>query len=51
MELTPGVTVSWYFYPMTIGKDLPLYCHNEGHEEAGMVGKMTISGPPPFSGN
>jgi uncharacterized cupredoxin-like copper-binding protein len=51
MELTPGVTVAWYFYPMTNGKDLPLYCHKEGHEEAGMVGKMTISGPPPFSGN
>ena len=49
MELTPGVTVAWYFYPMTKGKDMRLYCHKDGHDVAGMVGKISIVGPPPFS--
>ena len=48
LELPPGATVAWYFYPMTNGEDLPLYCHKEGHRELGMVGAITISGPPPF---
>ena len=48
LELQPGTTVAWYFYPMTNGQDLPLYCHKEGHREHGMVGAITISGPPPF---
>jgi uncharacterized cupredoxin-like copper-binding protein len=48
LELLPGATVAWYFYPMTNGQDLPLYCHKEGHHERGMVGTITISGPPPF---
>ena len=48
IEVLPGATVAWYFYPMTNGEDLPLYCHKEGHRESGMVGAMTISGPPPF---
>ena len=49
MEVLPGQTAVWYFYPMTNGKHLKLYCHKEGHEAAGMVGEIEISGPPPFS--
>jgi uncharacterized cupredoxin-like copper-binding protein len=48
LELLPGTTVAWYFYPMTNGQDLPLFCHKEGHREGGMIGAITISGPPPF---
>ncbi len=49
IELKPGSTVEWYFYPMTKGKHLKLYCHKDDHEEKGMVGEIDISGPPPFS--
>ena len=49
MELLPGATLAWFFYPMTKGKGIPLYCHKEGHAEAGMVGEIEIFGPPPFS--
>jgi uncharacterized cupredoxin-like copper-binding protein len=48
LELLPGATVAWHFYPMTNGEDLPIYCHKEGHREGGMVGALTIFGPPPF---
>ncbi len=48
LELLPGTTVAWYFYPMTNGEELPLRCHKEGHGAGGMVGTITISGPPPF---
>jgi uncharacterized cupredoxin-like copper-binding protein len=48
LDLQPGTTVAWYFYPMTNGQDLPLYCHKEGHREGGMIGTFTIAGPPPF---
>jgi len=48
LELQPGTTIAWYFYPMTNGQDLPLFCHKEGHREGGMIGAITISGPPPF---
>lgn len=48
LELQPGSSAAWYFYPMTNGRDLPLYCHKEGHREHGMVGAITIAGPPPF---
>jgi uncharacterized cupredoxin-like copper-binding protein len=48
LELPPGSTIAWYFYPMTNGQDLPLYCHKEGHREGGMIGSITITGPPPF---
>jgi uncharacterized cupredoxin-like copper-binding protein len=48
LDLAPGATVAWYFYPMTNGEDLPLYCHKAGHREGGMLGAITISGPPPF---
>jgi len=48
LDLAPGATVAWYFYPMTNGEDLPLYCHKEGHRQGGMVGAITISGPAPF---
>lgn len=50
IELAPGATVAWYFYPMIKGEKLKLYCHKEGHEEQGMVGEIEIYGPPPFSG-
>ena len=49
MELLPGATLVWYFYPMTKGKGIRLYCHKEGHTEAGMVGEIEIFGPPPFT--
>ncbi len=49
MELKPGAKVEWFFYPMTKGKNLKLYCHKKGHEAAGMVGNINIIGPPPFS--
>jgi uncharacterized cupredoxin-like copper-binding protein len=48
VELPSGATVAWYFYPMTNGEDLPLFCHKEGHRELGMVGTITITGAPPF---
>ena len=48
LELLPGTTVAWYFYPMTNGENLALLCHKEGHREGGMVGSISISGPPPF---
>jgi len=25
-----------------------MYCHKEGHREGGMIGSITIAGPPPF---
>ena len=50
IELLPGQTVAWYFYPMSKGKNIKLYCHKEGHQEGGMVGQIEISGPPPFTG-
>lgn len=48
LELLPGATVVWHFYPMTNGENLPISCHKKGHHEGGMVGAMTIFGPPPF---
>jgi len=50
LELLPGTTVAWYFYPMTNGEEMAVTCHKEGHREGGMVGVMTIFGPPPFRG-
>lgn len=44
LELKPGTSVEWYFFPMTKGKNLRLYCHKEGHEEAGMIGTIDIVG-------
>ena len=49
LELKPGATVAWYFYPMTRGENLRLVCHKEGHEAGGMTGTINIVGPPPFS--
>jgi len=49
IELKPGATVAWYFYPMTKGEGLALYCHKENHAHEGMTGTIDISGPPPFS--
>ena len=49
IELKPGATVEWFFYPMTKGRNLKLYCHKDGHEEQGMAGTINISGPAPFS--
>ena len=44
LELKPGATVEWFFFPMTKGKNLKLYCHKKGHEEAGMIGTIDIVG-------
>ena len=49
LEIAPGATVEWFFYPMTKGANLRLYCHKDEHEELGMTGTINISGPPPFS--
>ena len=49
IELKPGASVEWFFYPMTKGKNLKLFCHKKEHEAAGMVGSINIIGPPPFS--
>ena len=49
LELKPGATLAWYFYPMTKGENMRLVCHKEGHEADGMVGKINITGPPPFT--
>ena len=49
IELKPGATIEWFFYPMTKGTNLKLYCHKDGHEQQGMVGTINISGPPPFT--
>jgi uncharacterized cupredoxin-like copper-binding protein len=51
IELAPGATVAWYFYPMMRGKDLRLYSEKDEDLEAGMAGTIEISGPPPFTGN
>ncbi len=44
MELKPGASVEWYFFPMTKGNDLKLFCHKKGHEAQGMVGSINIIG-------
>jgi len=44
MELKPGASVEWYFFPMTKGKNLKLFCHKKGHEAQGMVGSINIVG-------
>ena len=44
MELKPGASVEWFFFPMTKGKDLKLFCHKKGHEALGMVGSINIIG-------
>ena len=44
IELKPGTSVEWFFFPMTKGKNLKLYCHKKGHEEQGMVGTINIVG-------
>ncbi len=49
IELKPGSTVEWLFYPMTKGKNLKLYCHKKDYEAQGMIGSIVIVGPTPFS--
>jgi uncharacterized cupredoxin-like copper-binding protein len=44
MELKPGASVEWFFFPMTKGKDLKLFCHKKDHEAQGMVGSINIVG-------
>ena len=44
MELKPGARVEWFFFPMTKGKNLKLFCHKKGHEAQGMVGSVNIVG-------
>ena len=51
IELAPGATVAWYFYPMMRGKDLRLYSEKDEDLKASMAGTIEISGPPPFTGN
>jgi uncharacterized cupredoxin-like copper-binding protein len=49
LELKPGARVAWYFYPMTKGEKLRLYCHKEGHEAKGMSGSISITGALRFA--
>jgi uncharacterized cupredoxin-like copper-binding protein len=44
IELKPGASVEWFFFPMTKGKNLKLFCHKKGHEAQGMVGSINIVG-------
>lgn len=44
MELKPGASVEWFFFPMTKGDNLRLFCHKNGHEASGMVGTINIVG-------
>lgn len=44
MELKPGSTLEWFFFPMTKGKNLTLFCHKDDHEERGMIGSINIIG-------
>lgn len=44
LELKPGTSAEWYFFPMTKGKNLKLFCHKKGHEAQGMVGNINIVG-------
>lgn len=44
MELKPGTSVKWFFFPMTKGKNMKLFCHKKGHEAQGMVGSINIIG-------
>ncbi len=44
MELKPNTSVAWYFFPMTKGKSLKLFCHKKDHEAHGMVGTIDIIG-------
>ena len=44
MELKPGTSVEWFFFPMTKGENLKLFCHKKGHEESGMAGSINIIG-------
>ncbi len=44
IELKPGASVEWFFFPMTKGKDLKLFCHKKDHEAQGMVGSINIVG-------
>ena len=49
IELSSNTTVEWFFYPMTKGENLKLYCHKKNHEEMGMVGSINIVGSMPPS--
>jgi uncharacterized cupredoxin-like copper-binding protein len=42
LEIQPGQTVAWYFYPMTKGTGLPFTCLKKGHHEGGMAGTIDI---------
>lgn len=44
LELQPGAVVRWFFFPMTKGENLRLFCHKRNHEEQGMVGSINIIG-------
>lgn len=44
IELKPGAHLEWFFFPMTKGENLKLFCHKKGHEEQGMIGSITIIG-------
>jgi uncharacterized cupredoxin-like copper-binding protein len=42
IELAPGGVAEWFIVPIQPGENIPMVCEIEGHEEAGMVGTITI---------
>ncbi len=42
IELAPGGKAEWFIVPVQPGTNLEMVCEIEGHEEAGMLGSITI---------
>lgn len=42
VEVGPHQTVEWFFVPVQSGEGLEMVCEIPGHEEAGMVGVVTV---------
>lgn len=42
IELAPGGVAEWFIVPIQPAKNLEMVCEIAGHEEAGMVGTITI---------
>jgi uncharacterized cupredoxin-like copper-binding protein len=42
IEVGPGKEVEWFIVPVQTGENLAMECLLEGHQEAGMVGTITV---------
>jgi uncharacterized cupredoxin-like copper-binding protein len=42
VELAPGGVAEWFVVPIQPAENIEMVCEIEGHEEAGMVGTITI---------